>query len=262
MKTWWEIHDGAFAHITQHGKSKVMHTKLTAKKILGFVLVVLFFLSFSLFLAYTYEHAQPATSTVLYDGNFSYWTAGGGGSGSLGVSISSSTSTVESGTSSLQINLTSGSYGEIEVGHDYSASPQNWSRYTYLSFYIYGLNSSNNIVVGLRAPDQNDCIDYVFQDNFLGWRQINFPFHANATAVQGTLPETLAFGKPNLSDITEVGWFFSYEPYVYYIDNVTLNGNSSTHLWQFPLPLQAQHSRPLINWLQSVLQTERRIKWW
>ncbi len=216
-----------------------MHTKLKAKKILDFVLIVLLLLSPCLILASIHKHAQSATSTVLYDDNTSYWTAGGGGSGSLGVSISSSTSTVERGTSSLQINLTSGSYSEIEVGHDYTPSTQNWSMYTYLSFYIYGLNSSNNIIVGLRAPDQNNCIDYIFQDNFLGWHQINFPLQTNTTNAQGTLPETFAIGTPNLSDITEVGWFFYYEPYVYYIDNVTLNGNPST-----PLPTPSPTPSP------------------
>ena len=204
-----------------------MHTELKAKKILGFVSIALFLLSFCLILAYTPAYAQSATSTALYDDNFSYWSAGGGGSGSLGVSISSSTSTVESGTSSLQIILASGSYSEIEVGHDYDASPQNWSMYAYLSFYIYGLNSSNSITVGLRASDQNNCIDYIFQDNFLGWHQISFPIQANTTTGEGILPETIVIGTPNLSDITEIGFFFLNEPYIYYIDNVTLNGNPS-----------------------------------
>ena len=193
------------------------------KKIVFSISIVLFLLSICLILV-----PAPVVSaqlpTVLYDGSDpSWWSSGGTLSGTLGVSISSSTSIVEGSCSaSLQVNLTSGSYGEIEIGHNYNASPQNWSMYTYLSFYFYGLNSSNVIAVGLQAPNQNNLIDYVFIDNFLGWQQINFPIQANTSSVPGVYPETIVIGTPNLSDITEVGWFFFDEPYVYYIDNVTL----------------------------------------
>ncbi len=195
---------------------------LKNKKILGSISIVLFLLSLSFCLIPVSAPVVSAqTSTVLYDGsNPSWWSSGGTLSGTLGVSISPSTSIVEgSCPASLQVNLTSGSYGQIEVGHNYHTSPQNWSTYTYLSFYFYGLNSSNEIVVGLEAPNQKNLIDYFFTDNFLGWQQMNFPIQANTNTSQ-----ILVVGTPNLSDITEVGWFFYNEPYVYYIDNVTLEG--------------------------------------
>jgi hypothetical protein len=154
---------------------------------------------------------QENTPLILFDDNVNFWSVGGYGNGIVGASVAASTVTKETGNSSAQINLNTGHYYYVEVGHDFHAT-NDWSMYDRLCFWFYGSNSSNLIEVALAAPDSANQYMLTFTDDFSGWVHLVFPFET-----------FLSMGNARLSTITEIGFFFFDAPQTFYVDHLILD---------------------------------------
>ena len=197
---------------------------------------------------------------VLYEDNFSFWSYGGYANGTVGVSIAASTSNTQSGNSSLQIKVSPGQYAYIEVGHDFRTS-QNWSSYSYLSFWFLGSNSNNTVEVALRAPTNGDQFFETFLDNSAAWKHFELSLGSMHT-----------IGNANLSAVNEIGFFFFSAPGTFYVDSVLLetslspshspvpSGESSPHPTASPAsspsaPTQSPESTPRFTQTPSATST-------
>jgi len=106
---------------------------------------------------------------VVYDDDETFWTAHQTGAGSYGITISEETSTVKKGSSSLKVVVGSGSYEKVGVNHAYG-SPQDWSKYDFVSFWWYGINSGEGWT--FQIDSSGAWRKYYFTDNFTGWKRI------------------------------------------------------------------------------------------
>jgi hypothetical protein len=160
---------------------------------------------------------QEHNPWVLFEDNTDFWSAQGIGEGSGVISASISPSAIaKSGASSLQVNVTPGSYLYFEVGHNFQTT-QDWSPYERVCFWFYGTNSGKNIQLAIAAPDSLNQLSALFNDSFTGWGHIIIP-----------LSSLISRGNPNLSSIQEVGFFFFNAPFTFYLDRFVLDKSSST----------------------------------
>jgi beta-glucanase (GH16 family) len=134
----------------------------------------------------------------------------------------------------LQVDLNVTSFaGMVENFHDAALTtwvPQDWSKYEGFALWFYGTGSGTTLFIDVienRNPgsthDDAERWTASFLDNFVGWKQLRFPF---ASLVR----KEIGNGAPNDGlGLTEVhGWAFGAlgtgGPRTYYLDQVTLFG--------------------------------------
>ena len=142
------------------------------------------------------------------------------------------------GNTVLQIdsNVPSGSWGGVTHAFENAAldtwTPQDWSRFVGLSFWLYGSNSGSVLFIDVqdnRAPgttgDTAERYSLDIIDNFSGWQFFEIPFASLNRKEVGN-------GAPNDGlNLTEVhGWAFGVfsagQPLTNYLDDLALYGNA------------------------------------
>ncbi len=109
-------------------------------------------------------------------------------------------------------------------------TPQDWSTYEGVTFWMYGRNTGATLLFEIqdnRNPgsirDDAETWSYSFPDNFTGWQKFIVPFSSFARKDIGNGAPNDGFGR------TEVhGWAFGglVVTNTYYLDNVALYGNN------------------------------------
>lgn len=109
-----------------------------------------------------------------------------GSGGESSVEIAAATDIKYSGNQSIKIiyNAAPGGYMWIARGFDLDAKnaqwpikPQDidWSRYSSISFYMYGSDSKARIAFDIK-DNGNEMWRFMVEDNFKGWKRITCPF--------------------------------------------------------------------------------------
>ena len=109
----------------------------------------------------------------------------GSGNGSS-VEVAAATDIKHSGNQSMEItyNAMPGGYMWIARGFNLDAKnaqwlikPQDidWSKYTSISFYMYGSDSKTKIAFDIK-DNGNEMWRFMVEDNFKGWKKIDCPF--------------------------------------------------------------------------------------
>ncbi len=112
---------------------------------------------------------------VICDDDTTFWKLNKGGEGTIDAALSEETSTVENGTSSLKIAITSGSYSEVYIDHSFD-EPQNLSSYDFVGWWWYGQDTDSVIRLQLRSNKNWDYRNqYEFIDDFSGWKKFMIP---------------------------------------------------------------------------------------
>jgi hypothetical protein len=139
--------------------------------------------------------------TEVYDDD-GFWSLYNTGTGSFEASISNETTLFQSGSQSLNMTCTSGEYEFATVAHLYDPVVD-WTDYDYLSFYLYGANSSESFDFAVYAPDASNCYYATVTDNFTGWTRFVFNLQ--------TLYSLQEDGSPDLSTVGAVAFTFPAE---------------------------------------------------
>lgn len=149
---------------------------------------------------------------ILYDDDESFWGTADFGTGNIATKITEETGIVNEGSSSLRINVSSGSNALWAVRHSYGLN-QNWSNFEAITIYWYGTNSSNSVRIRIHTSDGQHYFFSDFTDNSSGWTQITKSFE-----------EFARIGSPDWSNIKEI-WIHStvenWSP-ITYIDYLAL----------------------------------------
>ena len=84
----------------------------------------------------------------------------------------------------VQYALSAGGYGGVQQAF---STMQNWSRYTQIGFMFYGGNTGHTIRLELMdnhaagsTSDTSERFEYLFTDNFSGWKTIRVPWSSFA----------------------------------------------------------------------------------
>jgi len=125
-------------------------------------------ISWEFYLDNDLEETNPI---VIYDDDETFWSIYRIGSGSYDVQISEETSNVCKGSSSLKMNIVSGSYGWVGVQHIWTTG-QNWSDKDFICLWIYGANSGSILSILLYG---GGYAEYQLTDNWTGWRRLVIP---------------------------------------------------------------------------------------
>ncbi|MDM8530345.1 CIA30 family protein [Anaerolineales bacterium HSG25] len=110
-------------------------------------------------------------------------------------------------------------------------TPQNWSEYEGISFWLYGTGKGTSLMFELKenrnpgsTTDDAETWTHVLTDTTAGWRYIEIPFQGE----NGFTSKNIGNGAPNDGfDGTQMhGWAFgtlgSNGPQTHYLDNITL----------------------------------------
>jgi len=221
--------------------------KSSSKKVSAILIFLIAFSLFcvvvpQLFIHEVKENPSSSPPLVLQDDDLTtYFTeAKGAGSGTWRVIISVDSSEVYSGLNSLKMNVTSGgTYIQPWLRHTYSLA-QNFSMFTGVYFYFYGLNTGKRLSMTLEDT-QFVPKTYDFTDNFNGWTLQNATFADMS-------------GTADISVIRKVYFYFpfDYGDKVWYFDQIGLWGGPtsgeppSTGDW-FPVGQTIENQNLLLN---------------
>ena len=172
----------------------------------------------------TSEEEGEAPIVIADDDQTAFWTVHQESSGSKSLAISDETTIKHKGTNSLKLAISAGAYDVCAIYHIYS-SYQDWSRQDFITFWWYGTNSNGSIPIELwsdqRLSGGSNFYQYVFIDNFFGWRRLIFPLKVPYQT----------FGSPSLSTVKEI-WIWAHPIAIgtpAYLDRITVDvGN-----WRF-----------------------------
>lgn len=128
-----------------------------------------------------------STPTTIADDNqlSSFWNQGdenanyGSGTAKWRIDLSDDPLQKQSGSNSLKMAVSPGTYNVISVWKDDYNPRANWSSYKWVSFYWYGANT-NTLMRFIIQTDVNgqqpwfNQLSCSFNDNFTGWRQMRF----------------------------------------------------------------------------------------
>jgi len=158
--------------------------------------------------------------TLSDDAQSTFWSARAlrEGMGSIGVPILSDDSLQKiNGTDSLEIDVTSGTYGAWQINHKYETL-QDWSSQDYIAFYWYGANTSKTLSLEI----QSDIVGYNhyrydFTENWTGWKRVVAPLRNPTEA--STPPLDLA----RIDDVTLGFWLSSNVEGTFWLDRVIID---------------------------------------
>jgi len=102
--------------------------------------------------------------------------------------------------------------GNISIWHNYKGI-QDWSAFKTLTFYLFGANTSRDILITFHTKGWQDYYFTSIKDNFIGWKKISLP-----------LDSFQASGKPSWSNITYIEILLGGRSAIYRIDQMRLEG--------------------------------------
>jgi len=102
--------------------------------------------------------------------------------------------------------------GNVIIRHPYE-SPQDWSSYKALAFYIHGSNTSKPIIITFHTESWQDYYYVYIEDNFVGWKNFAIP-----------LSSFNAHRKPSWNKINYIEILFGERTATYYLDQIRLEG--------------------------------------
>jgi len=151
--------------------------------------------------------------TEIYDDDESFWGDLETGSGSYGITTSEETTEVEKGSSSLKMEVGSGSYSSVGITHGYG-SGQDWSDKDFFCLYVYGANTGETLWVQIQCPDYSNRLTWSRTDNFSGWKRLILPLN-NAEYPAGS---------PDLSDVNSILiYYIPSQTFTSYLDRTVVD---------------------------------------
>jgi hypothetical protein len=188
----------------------------------------------------TVDAYQEVNPRVIFDDQgAAFWNAFNTGNGTLACSIASEAGTVQVGSSSLKVNISSGSYLNVGFYHDFSPMA-NWSSYRVIAFWLKGSNSGQFISFSIVASDPSNYLVTLIRDNFTGWQQKVFVLNENLTK-EGHF---FKVGNPDLSQVQGLEFAFD-SPAVAYVDRMIVDVETSpTPAPIFFLPTESPTETP------------------
>lgn len=124
------------------------------------------------------------------------------------ISLSDDAEIKVNGINSLKICING--TGNMNIGHNYEVS-QDWSAFKTLTFYLFGANTSKDILITFHTKGWHDYYFASIKDDFIGWKKISLP-----------LDSFQANGKPSWSNITYIEILLGGRSAIYRIDQMRL----------------------------------------
>lgn len=125
------------------------------------------------------------------------------------MTISNDNNTI-AGNASLKISLNG--TGNMVIEHIYK-TPQNWGNYSFVSFYLYGENTSKSITITFHTNGWVDYYAAAIKDNFTGWKEIQIPMDA-----------FIKYGSPTWSSISFIEFLMGDRTTTYWLGDLSLQG--------------------------------------
>jgi hypothetical protein len=106
---------------------------------------------------------------------------------------------------------------------NFNGSLQDWSERDYISFYWYGQNTGATISLAVYATYPN-CYEFTFVDDFLGWRNMAFPFS-----------KFVAHGSPSFKRVEQLQFYCltAYTSGTWHLDMIEIGNGPFVQVSEF-----------------------------
>lgn len=142
---------------------------------------------------------------VLLDEDFENWTCGGLGVGSISAPcLTLNRSIGTSKNQSIQIDVTSGTYGYWQIKKDFTTDVD-FSSFDFISFDWYGLGNNQKYVIQYHSTPLSNYW-YSFTDSWNGWKTVTIPLRIPDGSYNLTGVSFVKFtnGEPSWNSISQI----------------------------------------------------------